>query len=81
MNSAPIYHTLVDVILSRFHGITGEDLINPPGIGATQYLMSYDLGTGGLKAGLYRTDGVSVGFEFYPIVLLIENLTGMTSVR
>ena len=39
---------------------------NPPGIGDTQYLISYDLGTGGLKAGLYRTDGVSVGFEFYP---------------
>jgi xylulokinase len=38
----------------------------PPGIGATQYLISYDLGTGGLKAGLYRTDGISLGFEFYP---------------
>lgn len=31
-----------------------------------QYVISYDLGTGGLKAGLYRIDGVSVGFEFYP---------------
>jgi xylulokinase len=31
-----------------------------------QYLISYDLGTGGLKAGLYRIDGISVGFEFYP---------------
>ncbi len=29
-----------------------------------QYVISYDLGTGGLKAGLYRADGVSVGFEF-----------------
>lgn len=33
-----------------------------------QYLIAYDLGTGGLKAGLYRTDGSSIGFEFqsYP---------------
>jgi xylulokinase len=31
-----------------------------------QYVISYDLGTGGLKAGLYRIDGTSMGFEFYP---------------
>ncbi len=31
-----------------------------------QYVISYDLGTGGLKAGLYGIDGVAVGFEFYP---------------
>jgi xylulokinase len=29
-----------------------------------QYLLSYDLGTGGLKAGLYRIDGQAVEFEF-----------------
>jgi len=33
-----------------------------------KYVISYDLGTGGLKAGLYQTDGISAGFEFvaYP---------------
>lgn len=31
-----------------------------------QYVLSYDLGTGGLKAGLYQIDGRSIGFEFYP---------------
>lgn len=33
-----------------------------------KYVISYDLGTGGLKAGLYQLDGVSAGFEFvsYP---------------
>jgi xylulokinase len=31
-----------------------------------RYVISYDLGTGGLKAGLYKTDGASIGFEFYP---------------
>ncbi len=33
-----------------------------------KYVISYDLGTGGLKAGLYQTDGTSAGFEFvaYP---------------
>jgi xylulokinase len=36
------------------------------GADTMQYVISYDLGTGGLKAGLYRIDGVSVGFEFYP---------------
>jgi xylulokinase len=30
------------------------------------YVISYDLGTGGLKAGLYRTDGSKVAFEFEP---------------
>ncbi|EKD87608.1 MAG: hypothetical protein ACD_35C00314G0001, partial [uncultured bacterium] len=29
-----------------------------------KYVVSYDLGTGGLKAGLYLMDGTSVGFEF-----------------
>lgn len=29
-----------------------------------KYVFSYDLGTGGLKAGLYQMDGTSVGFEF-----------------
>jgi xylulokinase len=37
-----------------------------PCVDPNQYLISYDLGTGGLKAGLYHTDGASVGFEFYP---------------
>jgi xylulokinase len=31
-----------------------------------QYVISYDLGTGGLKAGLYSVDGASLGFVFYP---------------
>ncbi|WP_075062754.1 xylulokinase [Ornatilinea apprima] len=31
-----------------------------------QYVISYDLGTGGLKAGLYRIDGTSEGFIFHP---------------
>lgn len=30
------------------------------------YVISYDLGTGGLKAGLFRTDGTKVAFEFTP---------------
>ncbi|MBI9050351.1 MAG: hypothetical protein JEZ00_13090 [Anaerolineaceae bacterium] len=30
------------------------------------YVISYDLGTGGLKAGLYRADGSSLDFVFYP---------------
>ena len=30
------------------------------------YVISYDLGTGGLKAGLYQMDGSSVQFVFYP---------------
>jgi Sugar (pentulose and hexulose) kinases len=28
------------------------------------YLLSFDLGTGGIKAGLFRTDGTQVSFEF-----------------
>jgi xylulokinase len=31
-----------------------------------QYVMAYDLGTGGLKAGLYRVTGQSVEFDFIP---------------
>jgi xylulokinase len=31
-----------------------------------EYLISYDLGTGGLKSGLYTVDGTPVGFEFHP---------------
>jgi xylulokinase len=34
------------------------------GVDRLKYVVSYDLGTGGLKAGLYQLDGVSVGFEF-----------------
>ncbi len=30
------------------------------------YVISYDLGTGGLKAGLFRADGTKVAFEFTP---------------
>jgi xylulokinase len=30
------------------------------------YIVSYDLGTGGLKTGLYREDGTTAGFEFSP---------------
>lgn len=45
----------------------------PPDVNATQYLISYDLGTGGLKAGLYRTDGVLVGFEFNPYQTFYPN--------
>ncbi len=30
------------------------------------YLMTYDLGTGGLKAGLYRSDGRPAAFRFSP---------------
>lgn len=30
------------------------------------YIISYDLGTGGLKAGLYKENGVCAGFTFYP---------------
>lgn len=30
------------------------------------YVISFDLGTGGLKSGLYRADGSSVGFDFHP---------------
>lgn len=31
-----------------------------------KHVVSYDLGTGGLKAGLYQLDGTSIGFEFIP---------------
>jgi xylulokinase len=31
-----------------------------------QYVIAYDLGTGGLKTGLFTLDGVSEGFEFVP---------------
>ncbi len=30
------------------------------------YIVSYDLGTGGLKTGLYMEDGTMAGFEFSP---------------
>lgn len=33
---------------------------------AMQYVISYDLGTGGLKAGLFNTCGEPAGFEFLP---------------
>lgn len=44
----------------NFYGSRGVDLL--------KYVISYDLGTGGLKAGLYQMDGLSAGFEFvaYP---------------
>jgi xylulokinase len=31
-----------------------------------QYVIAYDLGTGGLKAGLYQVDGQPAAFEFMP---------------
>lgn len=37
-----------------------------PGAKSMQFLISYDLGTGGLKAGLYTQNGLQVGFEFQP---------------
>ncbi len=36
------------------------------GVDSVRYVVSYDLGTGGLKAGLYHLDGTSAGFEFVP---------------
>jgi xylulokinase len=42
------------------------DFSGSRGVFTVKYIISYDLGTGGLKAGLYQTDGASVGFEFYP---------------
>ena len=42
----------------NFYGLLGVDLL--------KYVISYDLGTGGLKAGLYQMDGLSAGFEFVP---------------
>lgn len=34
--------------------------------GNTFYVISYDLGTGGLKTGLFSCAGQSVGFDFHP---------------
>jgi xylulokinase len=31
-----------------------------------QYVIAFDLGTGGLKAGLYEIDGMPIGFDFLP---------------
>lgn len=31
-----------------------------------RYVISYDLGTGGLKSGIFNENGKSVGFVFYP---------------
>ncbi|EKD88430.1 MAG: hypothetical protein ACD_34C00543G0001, partial [uncultured bacterium] len=41
-------------------------LYNLDGVDLLKYVVPYDLGTGGLKAGLYQFDGTSAGFEFVP---------------